>query len=56
LGGGEQNEDQVFQNKKSMIKLLKKGLPSIGIDKKSDILDSLEAIQHTTFDKDAEDL
>ena len=37
--------DQLFQNKKNMIQLLKKSLPSIGINKKSEIFQKLEEIQ-----------
>lgn len=33
-----------------MIRLLKKCLPSIGIDKKSNIIDTLEEIQKQTAD------
>lgn len=36
------SEDQIFQNKTSMIRLLKKCMPSIGIDKKRDIVATLE--------------
>jgi len=36
--------DQLFQNKKNMIQLLKKSLPSIGINKKSAIFERLEVI------------
>jgi hypothetical protein len=40
--------DQLFQNKKNMIQLVKKSLPSIGINRKSEIFDRLEVIQRKT--------
>jgi hypothetical protein len=40
--------EQLFQNKKNMIQLLKKSLPSIGINKKSEIFQKLEDIQKIT--------
>jgi hypothetical protein len=38
------NNDIMFTNKKNMIQILKKSLPSIGINKKSDIFERLEEI------------
>ena len=40
--------NQLFQNKKNMIQLVKKSLPSIGINRKSEIFDRLEVIQRKT--------
>ena len=40
--------DQLFQNKNNMIQLVKKSLPSIGINRKSEIFDRLEVIQRKT--------
>ena len=37
--------DVMFTNKRNMIQFLKKSLPSIGINKKSDIFERLESIQ-----------
>ena len=46
--------DQLFQNKKNMIQLLKKSLPSIGINKKSAIFERLEVIQRKTANQQVE--
>lgn len=56
--GAQQNlqQDQLFQNKKNMIQLLKKSLPSIGINKKSAIFERLEVIQRRTANQHFERL
>ena len=41
------SDDQVFQNKRNMISLLKRCLPTIGIDKKRGIMELLEEIQQS---------
>lgn len=55
LGEGQQRQqDQLFQNKRNMIQLLKKSLPSIGINKKSAIFERLEVIQRKTANQQVE--
>lgn len=41
------SDDLVFQNKRNMISLLKRCLPTIGIDKKRGIMELLEEIQQS---------
>lgn len=55
-GSHHPQQDQLFQNKKTGIQLLKKSLPSIGINKKSDIFEHLETIQRKTANQHFERL
>ena len=52
--GPGSHDDQIFQNKKNSIQLLKKSLPSIGINKKSEIFQKLEEIQRKTANQQYE--
>jgi len=49
-----QNRPVIFPNKRNAVQLLKKSLPSIGIDKKKEILSTLETLQREADTNDPE--